>query len=258
MSELLSVTGYRVSESAAPFSVRVDKGAWIGVVAPAEVDASRFLAAFVRRSSTGLVEPSALGSKKSVQQLAKGADAEVTTRILTSLRLWDVRKMALGALTDAQRRCAAFIPALAGGSNLILAADWLDSLDPWALKGLLELLRESQAAKVIVSSRPDILAAVDRLIVLNSRGLRFDGAPSDLVKIIRPATVEVETEDPGAVAAIIEPLDLQIESGPGRLVVRTHEGQELAAKLALHGYPWIRAITVRTPTLEEALQSLIR
>lgn len=234
----------------------------VGITAPAEVDVSRFLAEFVgnagRKVSSSWVDPDRLKGRLTVQQLGKEADADRITRILTLLRLWDVRKATLASLGERQKRVAAFVPALASDYSLILAEEWLDMLDPWASAGLIELLREHPAAKVIVSMRPDILAQVDRLLILSPRGVRFDGAPSDLLKIIRPAAVEVETTDPGAVAALVEPLHLQIESSPGTLTIRTTEGQRLAAELALQGYPWIKAITVRTPTLEEALRSLIR
>jgi ABC-type multidrug transport system ATPase subunit len=209
-----------------------------------------------RKISSFWVGPEQVKGRKTVQQLAKGADADRTTRILTALRLWDVRKSPVAALGESHRRIAAFIPALASRSDLIVAEDWIDLTDPWTLNGLLELLREHSAAKVIASNRPDVLLQVDRLLVLNHRGLRFDGAPSDLLKIVRPAIVKVETENPGAVAALIEPLQLQIESSPGSLLIRTAEGQHLAADLILRGYPWVNAVAVRTPTLDEALREL--
>ena len=262
MSELFTISGYRVSDQAAPITLRVDKGAWIGVTAPSEVDVSRFLAEMVGRAGRKVpshwVDAGVLKGRKNVQQLAKGADADRTTRILTLLRLWDVRKNVVASLTESQRRAAAFVPALASDASLILVEDWIDMIDPWALGGLLELLQDHGASKVVASSRPDILAHVDRLLVLSHRGVRFDGAPSDLLKIIRPASVEVETENPGAVAALVEPLQLQIESSPDLLVIKTAEGQKLAADLIVRGYPWIKTVTVRTPTLEEALRSLIR
>ncbi|MBL8059117.1 MAG: hypothetical protein JNK63_00205 [Chthonomonas sp.] len=262
MSELLTLSGYRVSDQAAPITVRVDLGIWIGVVAPAEIDVSRFLAEIVgragRKVSSQWADTSELKGRKIVQQLAKGADPDRITRILTLLRLWDVRKSQISSLSEGHRRAAAFVPALASDANLILFENWVDMTDPWVLDGLIELLEEHPAAKVMASSRSDILSRVDRLLVLNTRGIRFDGAPSDLLKIIRPATVVVETENPGAIAALVEPLQLQVESFPDMLVIKTTEGQRLAADLVVRGYPWVRAVTVRTPTLDDALRSLIR
>ncbi len=259
---LLAISGYRVSDQGAPISMRVEAGDWIGLTGPAEVNLSRFLAEFAGKAARSVrtvwVDPAELSGRKTVQQLAKSAGPDGATKILTALRLWDVRRDAISSLTSHQKRAAALVSALAENFELILMEETLDLLDPWALPGALELIQEHSAAKIALTQRPDILETCQRIVALNERGLRFDGAPSDLLRIIRPAVVEVETSEPGAVAAMVEPLQLRVNASPGRLEIQTTEGQKLAAELCLRGYPLIRAMTVRTPTLSEALQALIR
>lgn len=259
---LLTVSGYRVSDQGAPITVRIEAGDWIGISGPSEVNLSRFLAEFAGKSSRNVrtvwIDADELPSRKTVQQLAKIGGPDQATRILTLLRLWDVRRNTIASLNPSQKRAAAFIQALADKFELIFMEESLDALDPWVLPGVLELIEEHPSAKVVLSMRPDVLVHCQRLVILNDRGLRFDGAPSDLLRIIRPAAVEVETDDAGAIGAMIEPLQLQVHSEPGRMTIHTTEGQKLAANLCVRGYPLIKAITVRTPTLAEALLDLIR
>ncbi len=257
----LEVRDFRLTDQGAPISARLSAGSMVGLVGPAEVAVSRLLAEFAGkagRGKLGWIDPSDLSGRATVQSLVKPAGPDGATRILTLLNLWEVRRSTVSSLGLRQRRAVALLPVLANSFALIAAEEALDDLDPWTLPGALEGLAEHAATKLIMSSRPDVLERCDRILVLHDRGLRFDGAPADLLRIIRPATVEIETDNPGAVAAFIEPLELRVESAPGLLRVHTAEGQKLAADLCLQGYPYVKAISVRTPTLSEALLALIR
>lgn len=257
----ISLSGFRISEGAGSLDLRLKPNDFIGLVAPAELDPSRALRELASKAPRGArvfwIARDSVPGRSTVQQLTKPVGSDRATQLLTLMRLWDVRRKTIASLPPAQALAAALVGALCSEADAILSDETLDGLDPWTLPAATQALADQEAPTVVVTRRPDVLEACRRVVVLHDKGVRFDGAPADLVRILRPATVEIETEDPGAVSAMIEPLRLQVQSSPGKLVIHTTEGQKLAAELCLRGYGQIRAITVRTPTFTEALRELI-
>lgn len=257
-----SLAEFRTHPQATPVTIRLQGREWVGITGTTRVGKSRLLDAlqqrYPRRDGLYRVDPSALSGRTTLQALAKAQGADRAAVVLSMLGLWDKRRDTIGSLSPAERAVAAWIPALVQPLDAVLSDGETDRLDPWVLPSLLEELKKLDAVKVLVSVRPDVLEHCERLIVLNERGLRFDGGPGDLIRIVRPQEILVETEDPGPVAALIEPLQLRVDVFPGGLRIETTEGQALAAELALKGYPHLRVITVKSPTLTEALRTLIR
>jgi ABC-type multidrug transport system ATPase subunit len=186
--------------------------------------------------------------------------ASIATEALLATRLWDVRSRPVSELSDSQVAACELLEPLTSGADLLLIDSALDRLDPWALRGTLDFmrgLRTSGAAVVASTHRPDLVAAMDLVVVLNGEQVRFAGSLPDLLHAATPHTLHVSTENAAGVRALVEPFTVNVEETERGLRLQAPEGQDLAARLLLEGYGDVRLVVVRPPTVEQALLGLV-
>jgi ABC-type lipoprotein export system ATPase subunit len=184
---------------------------------------------------------------------------ERATEALVATGLWEVRRESVADLSPIQRSAAALLPALAGAAEVLVFDGTLDELDPWALSGVLDLLKKRQshgACWVVATNRPEVAAIADAVIALKDRDVRFAGSPAELIRSVVPSRLEVATDNMPGVKAITRPFEVQVRESNGSLRMEAAEGQTLAARLLLEGYGDVRFVVLREPTFAEALLAL--
>lgn len=187
-------------------------------------------------------------------------DGMASARALTALGLWeelDRDIAAFDAEAEAAVRCA-FV--LSQPSALLALGRWLDPLGPARLRGALDLvdaLLEEGAAALCCTCRADVAERLGNLVVLRGGEPAFVGTAAELAARAGAAEVVVETEDPSSVATMAEPFAIRVSAQPGELRIQAADGQALAARLLTAGYGRIRAVVVKSATLQDALADLL-
>jgi ABC-type multidrug transport system ATPase subunit len=189
-----------------------------------------------------------------------GASAKAT-EVLGATGLWDVRARSLAELSPSQLAACALLEPLSSGADVLLLDGDLDRIDPWALRGVLDLLDQrlaEGAALVATTHRPDLAARFDTLVVLADRQVRFAGTPDELVRQGPPYRMTVKCLEQPGVRALVEPFEVSvIVTEDGAIELTAKEGQHLAQRLLLEGYGNVETVLLRPPTLEEALLRLL-
>jgi ABC-type multidrug transport system ATPase subunit len=253
-------------------SLALEAGESLCVLGPAGSGKSKVLAAIAEgRPAKGLIERPAhikaaldldLPRKATPINLARHAtrnSSSHSTHILTELRLWERRTAPTAALSPSAQAACALLDVLGSSDPSFVIDGLLDLLDPWALAGALGLLQarlSSGAIAVIGTNRPDIASRCTKLLVLKRGGVLFSGTPQQLIQRAGPMTLEVETTAKNSARALVDPLDLSVESSKQGLKLQAVDGQALAARLLTEGYGDVRAVVLRAPSFEEALLML--
>jgi hypothetical protein len=186
----------------------------------------------------------------------KRMDGLASARSLTALGLWselDRDVSSFDAESAAAVRCA---HALAQPGRLLTLGRLLDPLAPGRLAGALGLLDEllsEGAAAVCATCRADVAERMGHIVAMRGPEPAFVGSAAELIQRTGASEVVVETEDPSTVATMAEPFALRVTAQPGELRIQAADGQSLAARLLTEGYGRIRAVTVRSATLQDAL-----
>lgn len=205
-----------------------------------------------------------LGGRKTPQAAAGEAahgDATRVVEVLTGLGLWEARQTQAGKLDPALAAAAELIPVLAGEEEVMLVPGQLDLLDPWTLHRILALLiKELSAGRCLLAStaQPSLAAKLGRLILLREGEPRYAGTVEDLIAEDEATEWYIETDDASTARSLVAPFEVHLRQTPEGLVMKAPQGQDLAARLLRDGYGFVRAVTQRRPTLEEALLRRIR
>jgi hypothetical protein len=190
----------------------------------------------------------------------KKLDGVAAARSLTALGLWSELDRDLSSFDAESRAAVRTAYALALPGPVLWLDRGLDMLGPKRFRGCLDLMAElfeDGFAAVGPTCRPEVAEAWGHAVVLQGEEPVFAGPVSSLLGKARPAEIVVETDEPSAVAAMAEPFALRVVVRPGELALQAADGQALAARLLTEGYGKIRAVVVRTPTLEDALADLL-
>ncbi len=191
------------------------------------------------------------------RDVAKRGEQGRAALALTALGLWDVLDRPYPQLSPGQMVACDLLPCLMQDPDVILIDGHLDVIDPWTLEGIFEMLDDpagKSVALIVATCQPSLARRLGALVILRNRNARFVGTVEELIESVRPAELVVETDDKSAVRAMAEPYTVSVKSTEGGLVMTSHEGQALAARLLTHGYGRVRSIILREPTLEEALR----
>jgi len=275
MSEILGLEHLALRPDGPTLTLSVSKGQSVAVVGPAGGGKSRLLRtlAGLERPAQGVVHlrgkaslagHSALPRRTRVQSLARrsGVNGSVqpATEILTATRLWDVRHETVGELTPTQLAACELVEPFVSEAQIVFIDGQLDLLDPWTLKSVLDLMRVQLASGrtfVVATHRPDLMRALDALILVSDLQIKFAGTVEDLLRAGPPHSVEVSTENVPGARALVAPFEVRITTSENGLRMEAPEGQELAARLLLDGYGDVKFVVVRPPTIEEALRTLV-
>lgn len=178
---------------------------------------------------------------------------------LTACGLWDVRKSLISHLTPSQVAACEILPLLLREGQLLLSDGGFDLIDPFVLDDALALFVERLqrgAAAVVATHRPDVAETLGNMIALGSGGKVFVGTCSELRAQAAPNKLIVTTEDGSTVRAIAEPFAIDVQETEQGLEITCPDGQELAARLLTQGYGSVRMVTIRRPSIQDALKSL--
>jgi ABC-2 type transport system ATP-binding protein len=136
--------------------------------------------------------------KEWTDQAARHAEVR---RVLELVDLSDLSTKRIRALSGGQRRRVAVAQALLGQPELLLLDEPTTGLDPSQRATLRGVLSQSAAnACVLLSTHQteDVSALCDRVVVLDSGRVRFDGAVSDLVATAAGHVWMADAPAPGA------------------------------------------------------------
>ena len=182
------------------------------------------------------------------------------TELLLATRLWDRRTDSLADLSDSELAAAELLGPLSQDSNLLLIDGQLDRLDPWVFRSVMAVLGEKMnqgTAVVAVTNRPDVIKELGTLVVLSDYAIKFAGSVVDLLRHGPNHEVTVKTKNQPGVRALVEPFRVSVQPCEDGIRFFAPEGQDLVAHLLREGYGDIEFITLKQPTIEEALSRLI-
>lgn len=134
---------------------------------------------------------------------ATSRHAEVM-RVLDAVQLGMLADRRLRALSGGQRRRVGIAQALIGAPRLLIMDEPTTGLDPEQRAELRGLLSDAGRSGTIVLSThqtEDVAALCDRVIVMLSGRLLFDGSVADLVASARDHVWLADSPDPGAWAS---------------------------------------------------------
>jgi ABC-type multidrug transport system ATPase subunit len=135
----------------------------------------------------------------------------------------------------------------------------LDALDPWDREHATSLLNwflHRGGSLIVATHLAEVGVLGQEAVVLVDEEIAFAGSMDRLLSGA-DTVLEVETEDGGALKALIAPFQVKVEKlNPRQFRLTAQEGQELAVKMILEGYGTIRLVETRPPTLLEALTAL--
>lgn len=272
MSELLGLEHLSLRSDGPTLTLSVGLGQSVSLVGPASSGKSRLLRVLAGRDRPAqgtvtlrgnavLAGESALPRRGKVQSLARKTSESVNraTVVLTALGLWEDRLESIGDLSPSQLAACELLEPLLSNDELVAIDGQLDALDPWALRGALDIMRQQMTqgrSFAVVTNRSDLVGEFDALIVLKNEQVRFAGSVADLLRGGPPHEIEVATENQPAVRALVAPYEVRVTPTESGLHLEAPEGQEIAARLLLQGYGDVKYVLVRRPTIDEALLSL--
>lgn len=258
---------------ASPFSIRLHAGHSVAVMGRAGSGKSALLAAIRSgKPPAGKVtcETSIVSStegrpapRETVQslgkRLAKSFGVDRVREAIAAVGLTDVRLEPIRTLSASQIVAASLVEPLCS-TQVALIDGKLDQLDTVSLETTLDLIcrRTTAGALLLVATnRADVAQRLGRLIVLRSGSLSFDGGMGQLMERAGPSELIIESGEPTAVRALVEPFAIRVTERPGGLLISAPHGQELAAKLLTQGYGAVRAVLLREPTFGDALRTVL-
>jgi ABC-type multidrug transport system ATPase subunit len=183
-----------------------------------------------------------------------------TTDALLALNLWEVRQKSLHSLGAAQRVAAQFLPAILANDALICVDHQLDHLDVPVGQSVWSAMLDRRRDGAIVAystHRPELGELADIVIVLKDEQIVFSGSPNELKRTAASTELEIFVEGANDIRAIADPFEIEVEETEHGLLMRTKEGQALAAKLLMEGYGSVKYVIQRPPTFAEALARLL-
>lgn len=259
---LVAVRGFLCSEKARPLDLDIPVGAKLAVMGPAAAGKSRLARAILdaapKETETVLADQPNTGPRATPENIAKQFGSKAAGAAIGDLGLWDDRKKLVRSLPQSSQDACALLEGLAMPSGLLVVDRALDKLDPWRLETVLgRLLANPELTLVVITNRADIAERLGQLCVVSARGLRFMGSPRELIESIEPATIRVLAKNSEAVAMVARPLGLRITQEGPETTLKLDQGLQAAAQLALQGYGNVEAVTIRRPTLAEALTTLM-
>lgn len=273
MSEILGLEHLALRGDGPTLTLSVRAGQSLTIVGPSGAGKSRLIRtlAGIEKPEQGTVQlrgravlagATPLPRRAKVQSLARRSTADSAqraTEVLTATNLWDVRHLSVGELSPGQVAALEIVEPLVSEAEVAFFDGQLDLLDPWTLARTLEQIAEQAKAGrtfVVATNRPDVVSRFEALVVLREETVRFAGLVQDLLRSGPPHVIEVSTENAPGVRALVAPFEVRVQSEPNGLRLEAPEGQELAARLLLEGYGDVKFLTVRPPTIDEALRSL--
>lgn len=272
MSELLGLEHLSLRPDGPTLTLSVGLGQSLSIAGPGASGKTRLLRVLSGREkpAQGTIKlhgraafagESALPRRAKIQSIArKGATSvQQATEVLSATRLWECRSFSVSELSPSQEAAADLLEAFLSDDELVCIDGQLDVLDPWALRGVLDLMRRQMTTGrtfAVVTNRPDLVSEFEALIVLRESRVRFAGSVADLLRSGPPHEIEVATENQSAVRALVAPFEVRVSPTETGLRLEAPEGQEIASRLLLEGYGDVKYVVVRRPTIDEALRAL--
>lgn len=269
----LSFQGFALEKGGLTATFNLQRGESLAVMGPAASGKSRLIEVIqgegapvrgkVKREGEVSSAGGPLGRRSRPQAIAqKGpsvSKAVDASESLSACGLWDHRQTPVSDLSPSQIAACELLTPLSSGAHLLVVDGQLERIDPWALRGVLELLRKRMAdgaAVVAATHRLDLALEFDWVILLKSGQIRYAGRTRDLAQHGQE-TLTVETSNQAAVKALGRPFEVHAEETEGGLLMKAGAGQELAAKLLVQGYGDVRTVLVRSVSVEEVLRGLV-
>lgn len=190
---------------------------------------------------------------------AASEDDDAVVEVLSALSLWDDRDRPVLNLPPGMLAAADLLEPLLSSEDVVLLDGHLDSLDPWTLRSVFDVIDRQSAegrAFVVSTNSPGIAERLGAIIVLRDSSVRFAGTVTELIQHARPAELLVETDDESLVAEICRPFSISIRRARQGMLIKSERGQQAAAELLLKGYGRVKSVLVREPSFEEALLEL--
>lgn len=273
MPSLFRVEGLVLPNGKRSFDLEVGAGHFLGVVSTAAGGASEFLQVLARQTKPEagqvdlqgepLIPVDSFPRKTTPASLMNRKDPtdqqERFAQTLIDLNLWGHRTAPISELPEDLQFVAKIVPPLSAANGILLLDGHLDSLDPWTLEGVftsLQRFRSRGGAAVVHSSRPDILALADSLLVFRDSEPVFHGPLESLWRKVGAHTLEVATRNQAGIRALVEPFEVTVTELPDGLRLECSEGQEIAARLLRDGYGDVRYVISKRPSLSEAIRRL--
>jgi len=272
MSELLGLEHLSLRPEGPTLTLSVGLGHSLSIAGPAAGGKTRLLRVLAGHERPALVTvqlrgravlagEAGLPRRAKIQSIARKAAASVqqATEVLSGTGLWECRNQSVNELSPSQEAAADLLEPFLSDEELVCIDGQLDVLDPWALRGVLDLMRRQMTngrTFAVVTNRPDLISEFEALIVLRDSQVRFAGSVADLLRSGPPHEIEVATENQAAVRALIAPFEVRVTLTENGLRLEAPEGQEIASRLLLEGYGDVKYLVVRRPTIEEALRAL--
>lgn len=199
--------------------------------------------------------------EKALREWFPRGKSGVVAEALERLDLWEVRRARLRTLSAAQLSGLLIERALGSSAPLLIIDGLFDCLDRFAAARLWELvdIRIANGGALLFSSRSAEQARLAERILIIERGtVRAQGTEPELVARVAADTLTIESSDPLRVSGILYPFEIVIRQIPGGLEITAPDGQATAARLIREGYGFVRAVTIRRPTLQDAWDALRR
>ena len=273
IAELLRLRSVGLAAHGPVLTLTLSRGQAVAIVGPAASGKSRLLRYISAQEAppAGQVDiatratwPTPTKDKKTTPQHlartgAQSGQASRASEALNATRLWDHRQAHVSDLSPGQQAACELLGVLSCDDGLICIDCNLDNLDPWALRSVMELIRSRLAngcAAALVTNRPDIVEQCDLVVVVNNGEVRHAGRVQDLNKKASHE-LEVTSERQQGVRALVAPFTIDVQQKVGTTILRSQDGQQLAAKLLVEGYGDVKYVIHRQPTIEECLLGLI-
>ncbi len=271
MSEILRLKSVGLAAHGPVLTLSLARGQSVAIVGPAASGKSRLLrymscqeappAGHVELTGKSAWASAVKDRKLTPQQLARtgGHTPSLAGEALNATRLWEERQAHVSDLSPGQQTACELLGVLSCDEGLLCMDCHLDSLDPWTLRSVFDLLRARMTngcSVAMVTSRPDVVAQCDLVVVVNKGEVRHAGRVQDLNRKASHG-LEVVSERQQGVRALVSPFTIDIDQKNGTTTLQARDGQQLAAKLLVEGYGDVKYVVHRQPTIEECLLGLI-
>ncbi len=200
--------------------------------------------------------------RQTVGQIVKGlgSDSAFAEEVLERLALKRYSSTRPDDLSSSQKSAFQIAMCLCSEGSVIVLDGQLDFLDDWVLPEAVALLRKQSAdgtSVVVTTRRVDLLHDFDKVILLKQCEPVFLGTVTALKQLCGPEQVTVQTSNGSEMKHLMETFSIEINQMRDGFKFTAHEGQELAAKLLVHGYGDVRAVVVHSPDLESTIKAML-
>lgn len=275
MTDRIRLDGFSQLAQGPTLSLALSPGQSLVVVGPAQSGKTRFLRCLLGHERPGqgraavageVAVPSANGFSRRVtpQAFAKrhapAGQAQSITDALSSTGLWDLRATPVTDLSPTQLAACELLPVFASRPDVIVLDGLLERLDAWTRDSVLDgFRRELQRGAVVVAATNDLdlIAEFDVALVMVANRVAFAGPLDALLREATESELIVETTNQEGVRALVAPFEISIQTTPEGLRMQATEGQAIAAKLLMEGYGDVKLVTLRTPTLADAVRAIV-